>query len=219
MPGLYRLRASDSLFCRTGTVPDGHPVNRFFLSVREGCIGDQPEGGGFFPAKGVCKKAGCWKKDGSWRGWADMVGVCLMPSVFHDAAKAADVPGAGQGRSFGIFRQVRCRSQRYRRTWTWQGLLCRKRRFFGHVFSAGNGEKAYGRRVYGVVWLPAGDGAVGLSHVTCHFVSSTRLPPAIMMPPAMTRQLTGSFRTRNDRRMVMTTLSLSIGATKETSPA
>ncbi len=158
------------------------------------CCG-QPEGDRFFLARGVCKKACHWK--GACRCLADTVRACTMPSVFHDVAKAADIPGfrdRGVHSGFsGKFEIVR------------DGIG-------GH----GNGRRVF---VCGVVWLPAGDGAAGLFHVTFHFVSSTRLPPAIIMPPAMTRQLTGSFRMTNDRMMVMTTLSLSIGATKETSPA
>ena len=39
-----------------------------------------------------------------------------------------------------------------------------------------------------------------------------------MRPPAMVRQVSGSLRMMQERMMVMTTLSLSIGATKETLP-
>ena len=51
-----------------------------------------------------------------------------------------------------------------------------------------------------------------------HFSNIRMLPPVISSAPATTRRLTGSFRNRNDRQMVMTTLSLSIGATRDTSP-
>ena len=44
------------------------------------------------------------------------------------------------------------------------------------------------------------------------------LPQVINNAPTTTRRLTSSFRNKNDRQMVMTTLSLSIGATRDTSP-
>lgn len=53
---------------------------------------------------------------------------------------------------------------------------------------------------------------------TGYFVSRTRLPPAIIRPPSMARQERGSFRMMKERMMVMTTLSLSTGATNDTSP-
>ena len=37
--------------------------------------------------------------------------------------------------------------------------------------------------------------------------------------PMMPLRLTGSFRNRKERQMVITTLNLSIGATRDTSPA
>lgn len=46
----------------------------------------------------------------------------------------------------------------------------------------------------------------------------TILPHVISNAPIMTRRLTGSLNNRNDKQMVMTTLSLSIGATRDTSP-
>ena len=46
----------------------------------------------------------------------------------------------------------------------------------------------------------------------------TILPAVINNAPITTRKLTSSFRNRNDRQMVITTLNLSIGATRDTSP-
>ena len=50
-----------------------------------------------------------------------------------------------------------------------------------------------------------------------YFVSIRMLPHVTGSAPRMTFGETGSFRNRNDRQMVMTTFSLSIGATQETS--
>ena len=44
------------------------------------------------------------------------------------------------------------------------------------------------------------------------------LPPVINIPPAMVLKLIGSFNIINDINIVSGTLSLSIGATRETSP-
>lgn len=44
------------------------------------------------------------------------------------------------------------------------------------------------------------------------------LPQVINKAPATTLGLTSSFRNKKERKMVMTTLSLSTGATRETSP-
>lgn len=46
----------------------------------------------------------------------------------------------------------------------------------------------------------------------------TILPAVMSSAPMMTRLPTGSLRNRNDRQMVITTLSLSTGATRDTSP-
>ena len=51
-----------------------------------------------------------------------------------------------------------------------------------------------------------------------HFSNIRMLPQVINKAPITTRRLTSSFRNRNDRQMVMTTLNLSIGATRHTSP-
>ena len=51
----------------------------------------------------------------------------------------------------------------------------------------------------------------------CHS-SSIREPSVITSPPMMVLALAGSPRKRMDRKMVMATLSLSMGATLETSP-
>lgn len=46
----------------------------------------------------------------------------------------------------------------------------------------------------------------------------TILPQVINNAPMMTRRLTGSLNSKNDKQMVMITLNLSIGATRDTSP-
>ena len=51
------------------------------------------------------------------------------------------------------------------------------------------------------------------------FISISRLPRVISTAPAITFTLTFSCRNTKARMMVMTTLSLSIGATRETSPS
>lgn len=51
-----------------------------------------------------------------------------------------------------------------------------------------------------------------------YLISMTMLPQVISRAPRITRGLAGSFRNRNARQMVITTLSLSMGATRETSP-
>ena len=52
----------------------------------------------------------------------------------------------------------------------------------------------------------------------CHFHNIRREPAVMRRAPMITFGLAGSFRRMKARRMVMTTLSLSIGAIRETSP-
>ncbi len=59
----------------------------------------------------------------------------------------------------------------------------------------------------------------GFGRMRVHFTSMTMLPPVISNAPSTTRQVTGSFRNRKERQMVMTTLNLSMGATRDTSPS
>ena len=47
----------------------------------------------------------------------------------------------------------------------------------------------------------------------------TILPAVIIKAPTMTFAFIGSFKNMNDRQMVITTLSLSMGATRDTSPS
>lgn len=51
-----------------------------------------------------------------------------------------------------------------------------------------------------------------------YFDNITMQPAVINSTPMTTFTLTGSFSNRKESRMVMTTLSLSIGATRDTSP-
>lgn len=51
-----------------------------------------------------------------------------------------------------------------------------------------------------------------------YFHNITMLPAVISKAPMMTFVLTGSFSSKKASSMVITTLSLSIGATRETSP-
>lgn len=51
-----------------------------------------------------------------------------------------------------------------------------------------------------------------------YFINITILPPVMSNAPMITRRLAGSFRNRKERQMVITTLNLSIGATRDTSP-
>lgn len=51
-----------------------------------------------------------------------------------------------------------------------------------------------------------------------HFISITILPATIISPPIIIFGLTDSFSNKNARMIVNTTLSLSIGATRDTSP-
>lgn len=51
-----------------------------------------------------------------------------------------------------------------------------------------------------------------------YFHNITMLPAVISKAPMMTFVLTGSFNRKKASSMVMTTLNLSIGATRETSP-
>lgn len=51
-----------------------------------------------------------------------------------------------------------------------------------------------------------------------YFHNMHKLPAVMSKAPMITLMLTGSFRRKKARRMVMTTLSLSIGATREASP-
>ena len=53
---------------------------------------------------------------------------------------------------------------------------------------------------------------------SCYFHNIRREPAVIRSAPMITFGLAGSFRRTKARMMVMTTLSLSIGATRETSP-
>lgn len=60
---------------------------------------------------------------------------------------------------------------------------------------------------------------VKLSIENCQIVYSIRnTPPEMSSEPISTRRVTFSWRKINAKRMVMTMLSLSIGATRDTSP-
>ncbi len=54
--------------------------------------------------------------------------------------------------------------------------------------------------------------------VIFHFHNMMMLPAVINKAPATTFMLTGSFSRKKASRMVMTTLNLSIGAMRDTSP-